>query len=314
MADPLTLYLVAVAGTLVFFVGAFVYYEAAAAPGQTLRNRGLTPGRATGAVVVTFGVVTAFGFLGTRTLGLETDVESLGYTVLAWSLPLLFGLLGVGASYGFGRRWRRLRPSEDVSTGNVTTGAVACTGPVTDERVDTAPVTGRAAVCWSWSVEVEDPHGAAAAGQSKRWATVDGGAGGVRFAVDDGSGRIWVDPDAATLDLTAERAIRLGEGDRPPESFGNPAPDVERNHRDKPREYTETVLTVGDHVAVAGTATTDADGEPIVAGVDAHVAVGTLSTVADRYRRRAVLYALGGVLGIAVGLWGLAGTFGVSLP
>lgn len=93
------------------------------------------------------------------------------------ALPLLFGLLGVGAGYGFWERWRRFHPDNDSPTGETTPGEIACTGPVVSEATEPAPVTGRDACCWSWSVEVLDPHGASAAGQQESWATTAGGTG-----------------------------------------------------------------------------------------------------------------------------------------
>ncbi|WP_424002716.1 GIDE domain-containing protein [Haloarcula salina] len=312
MTAALGLYLVVLAAVVLFFVGALAYYQAAAAPGQALRKRGLTPRWVAAAFVASFGVVVGFGSLGdVNVFALGGDIRGFGFVVTLFGVPLLLGLLGLGAGYGQGRRWRRFHPTNDAPTGAVTSGTVACTGPVTDTETATAPVTGREGCCWSWSVEVLDPHGASAAGQRERWATVAGGVGGVPFEIDDGSGPLAVDPTGATVDLAAERTLRFAADERPPDSFGTPDPDVERMHGDKQRRYTETLLAPGDHAAVTGTATRSEEAL-VVAGDHTHVAVGSLATAATRYRNRALLYACGGLVGVAVGLWGLTGLFGVG--
>jgi len=312
MADALGLYLVAVAAVTLCFVGALAYYEAAAAPEQTIRKRGLTPRWVAAAFVAAVGTVVAFGFLGdVNAFALGGDIRGFGLVAMLFGLSLLLGVLGIGAGHGQGRRWRRFHPDNDEPTGAVTPGRVACTGQVTDAATATAPVTGREGCCWSWSVEVLDPYGASAAGQREQWATVAGGVGGVTFDIDDGSGPLAVEPTGATVDLAAERTLHLAADERPPDSFGTPDPDVERMHRDKPRRYTETLLAPGDRAAVAGVAGRS-DGGLVVAGDDTHVAVGSLATAAKRYRNRAVLYGFGGLVGVAVGLWGLAGLFGVG--
>jgi len=311
MADALTLYLVAVAGTVVFFFAAFVYYEADATPGQTLDRKGLSPERVTTGVVLSFAAVAALALRGSTPPPLSDGFEGFAYTVLGWSLVLLFGLLGLGAAYGFARRWRRFHPDNDTPTGAVGGGPVACTGTAIADEGGTAPVTGREAVCWEWSVEVLDPDGVSEVGQRERYRVVDGGSDGIVFTVDDGTGPIRIDPTGGTVNPTAERSVALDAGESPPERFTNPAPDVERQHADKAREYTESVIAPGDTVAVSGTARAG-DTTPVVEG-DASVTVGTLATAATRYRRRALLYTAGGLVGVCVGLWGLAGTFGVPL-
>lgn len=310
MAGALTLYLLVVAGMVVCLAGAYVYYEAAAMPNSAL-PAGLTPRDGAAITVVTLVVVVAMGFLGDVTFfDPETDVRGVGMLVLGSSIPLVLGLAGLASCRTFVRRWRRLHPDDDVPTGSLSPGAAACTGEVTDAAVDSAPVTGREACCWSWNVEVLDPHGVGDVGQREQWVVRDGGVGGVRFAVDDGSGRVCVDPDDATVDLAATRTLALDADESLSADFPNPAPKVERDHRDKPRRYEESVVGPGDHVAVAGTARPTDDG--LVLGGDVHVAVGSLSTAASRYRNRAAIYGVAGVAGVVVGLRALALVLGVT--
>lgn len=310
MTDALTLYLVAVAGTVVLFAAAYAYYQADAMPGHAL-PAGLTPRSVTWVTVVTLTVVLAFGFLGDVSFfNTETDVRGVGMLVIGSSIPLVLGLVGLASGVAFTRQWRRLHPNNDVPTGSRSAGEVACAGPVTDAAVGTAPVTGREACCWSWSVEVRDPFGVEGMSKSReQWVVREGGVGGVRFCVDDGSGPVWVNPRDATVDLDSERRIALASDEPPPESFPDPAPDVERDHRDKPRRYDESVVGPGDYVAIAGTARETADG--VVLDEDVHVATGTLETVASRYRNRAAMYGLAGVVGVIVGVRWLAAVLGV---
>lgn len=311
MADPLALYLGLVAATFVVLAGAYAYYQADAMPSGAL-PAGLTPRAGASVTVATLAVVIGFGFLGdVAVFDPETDVRGLGMAVIGASIPLVLGFAGLASCQALARRWRRLHPDHDGSTGSCTTGTVACSGPVTDAAVGRAPVTDREACCWSWSAEVRDPFGVEGVSNAgEQWVVREGGVGGVRFCVDDGSGPVWVDPEGATMDLGDRRQVALAADERPPDSFPNPAPDVERTHRDKRRRYEESIVVPGDHVAIAGMARETGDG--IVLADDVHVAAGTLETVASRYRNRATLYGVAGLGGVAVGLWALAAVLGVG--
>lgn len=313
MAGALTLYLLVVAAMVVCFAAAYAYYQAAAMPANAL-PAGLTPRDVVGVTVATLTVVVSMGVLGNVAFfDPETGVRGVGMLAIASSLPLVLGLVGLASSRTFARRWRRLYPDNDVPTGSLSPGRVACTGTVTDAVVGTAPVTDRAACCWAWDVEVRDPHGVEGMSRGgEQWIVRDGGVGGVRFAVDDGSGPVWVDPDGATAELGNTRTLALDADERPPSDFLNPAPKVEHDHRDKPRRYEESIVDPGDLVAIAGTARQTEDG--LVVGEDTHIAVGSLSTAATRYRNRAAMYGVAGVIGVAVGLRALAGVLGVTLP
>ncbi|WP_254279240.1 hypothetical protein [Haloarcula marina] len=309
MAGALTLYLLVVAAMVVCFAAAYAYYEAAAMPVNALPLE-LTARDVAGVTVAALAVVVSMGVLGdVAVFDPETDVRGLGMLVVGAAVPLVLGLVALASSRTLAGRWRRLHPDDDVPTGRLSPGRVACTGTVTDETAGTAPVTDRAACCWAWEVEVRDPHGVEGLSRGgEQWVVRDGGVGGVRFAVDDGSGPVWVDPADATVDLGNTRTLALDADERPPEDFPNPAPKVERDHRDKSRRYEESVAAPGDLVAVAGTARRTDDGLTVDAG---HVAVGSLSTAATRYRNRAVMYGLAGLVGVAVGVRALAGVLDV---
>jgi len=311
MVGPLTLYAVLVAGMVVFFAAAYVYYESQTAVGRPFRKRGVTPTGLTVAVVLTLSTVVALWLLGsTEVLHPEADLRVVGVRVLAISFPLVVGLVGLNAGYTLARRWRRLHPDNDVPTGDLAPGTVACTGTVTTAATGAGPVTGREAVCWSWSVEVQNPHGDPTTQPARQSTTVDGGDGGVVFTVDDGSGPVAVDPSDATLDLVSTRSLSFDADSGPDIDFPNPAPKVERTHDDKARTYEESIAAPGDPVALAGTATRK-DRGLVVGGPDAHVAVGSLATVSNRYRTSAAAYVTAGLVGVAIGLWLQSTYFGV---
>lgn len=307
MPAAFTLYLVGLGLVGVGFFTVYVYYEFDTAAGRPYRERGVTQRGITLATLLTLGLVLTFGFLGDVNIFASAGV---GYPTIGLSFVLAAGFLGLNSCYTLGRRWRRLHPDNDAPTGSLGPGEVACTGAVTDATVGAAPVTGRGACCWSWSVEVLNPYGVGSNGD--QYVTVDGGDGGVVFTIDDGSGPVRIDPEGATLDLGATRTRSLEPDEQPPEAFQSPAPDAERTHGDKSRTYEESIVAPGDQVAIAGTARTTDDGL-VVGGGDTHVAIGSLSTVATRYRNRAAMYGIAGLLGVVVGVRWLATLYGVSV-
>lgn len=307
MADAFTVYLVVLGALPIVFMAVYVYYELDTAAGRPLRKRGITQRGIAMSVILTLSTVLALGFLGTVDIfAPETNLRAIGLVAVVDSLLLGAGLLGLNASHTFARRWRRLHPDNDTPTGRLGHGEVACTGEITDAAVGQAPVTGRDAVCWSWTVEVVNPHGVGS--QGDQFVAVDGGDGGVTFTLDDGSGPVRVDPGGATLDLGATWGRSFG-AEEPP-AFDPPAPTVERSHGDKPRRYEETIAAPGDRVAVAGTAQQTADGL-VISGEETHIAVGTLSTVPERYRNKAAMYGLGGLIAVGTALQWLGSLFGV---
>jgi len=224
MVGPLTLYAVLVAGMVVFFAAAYVYYESQTAVGRPFRKRGVTPAGLTVAVVLTLTTVAALWLLGsTEVLHPEADLRVVGVRVLAISFPLVVGLVGLNAGYTLARRWRRLHPDNDVPTGDLAPGTVACTGTVTTAATGAGPVTGREAVCWSWRVEVQNPHGDPTTPPARQSTTVDGGDGGVVFTVDDGSGPVAVDPSDATLDLVSTRSLSFDADSGPDRTPTSPS-------------------------------------------------------------------------------------------
>ncbi len=312
MVDAFTAYLVVFGALPVALMAAYVYYELDTAAGQSLRRRGVTQRGITVATAVPLGTVLLFGAVGdVNVFASDQVLWAVGYPTVGLLLVFAAGMVGLNICHTLGRRWRRLHPDNDVPTGSLDPGEVACTGEVGAEPVGTAPVTEREAVCWSWSVEVLDPHSVGNVYlQPEKWATVEDDESGVSFVVDDGSGPVRVDPAGASLDLAATRTRSFDAGATPPEDWPDPAPTVERTHGDKPRTYEESIAVPGDTVAVAGHAVEGNDGL-VVSGPDTHVAIGSLATAARRYRTRAAVYGLAGVVGVAVAVDWLAALYGV---
>ncbi|WP_324663807.1 GIDE domain-containing protein [Haloarcula sediminis] len=308
MVAPLFLYLAFVAAVGVALFAGVVYYQGDAAATNRLSQHGLTPARSAAAVAVALTVTAVLHLLaGPEAVAAWTAGRRAVLRVGVWVVALVAGCEGIAGAVGLARRWRRLRA--DATTGRIGS-RVAVSGRVTATATSPAPVTGREAVCWSWTVAVVGP-GRRRPDPDEGMFTVCGGTGGHRFRVADEGGPVWVDVEDATMDLARERTRSL-EG----HSFGPvgaPAPDVERDYGDRPRRYTESVLEPGAHAAVIGTVVGRDEGRPVV-GDGAHVAAGSARTVGTRYRRRAALYATGGLVVATVGCVGLAWTLGLAGP
>lgn len=105
----------------------------------------------------------------------------------------------------------------------------------------TAPFTG--AACLAYTYEVEELR---SSGKSSSWHTLDEGAAGVEFLVEDGTGRVRVDPTGADLRLESHR-LRVSPGDELPErlaAYVDTTGDVER--QDDTVDLLVTELNVGN--------------------------------------------------------------------
>lgn len=309
MADPFGLFLGFVALLAVAFLAVYAYYESAGAPAPVRTRHGLTPRRSAVAVAVGVGLAVVVVAVGGR-VSFEAVFASRRSVLRVglWVVVLVGACEAVAGGYGFARRWWRCRPDQVDATGRAETGTTAVSGTVTDGHADAAPVTGRSAVCWSWSVSVTGP-GLRRYDEDDPHRTVDGGTGGCPFVLDDGSGPLCVDPTDATLALDGERSVVRRPDSEPPDGFADPAPSVEADYADRPREYTEAVLRPGDTVTVWGAVVSDDDG-PVLRGPQTTIVAGSPAGVARRYRRRAAGYALAGIAGGAVGVLGLLWSVG----
>lgn len=152
---------------------ALVYYGPDASHRRLWRRWGLSRGRTTLAAGIGLLVLVGLGLAGEVPTDDPDRLEAFGYTALGLSVPLIGGLLALAGGVGFGQRWWHLRRAEQSGT-----DAAVHAGSIVSEATEAAPVTGRQAVCWVWTLEVYDPHGAEAAGQPASWVTMADGTGG----------------------------------------------------------------------------------------------------------------------------------------
>lgn len=287
-------------------LAALVYYAPTPDIARWRRRWGVSRRGATVAVVTGSAAVVALGMVGTVPVSDPERFETFGYGVLLFSAPLFAGLLALSGTVGFGRRWRRLRSGARADAAS--RGPIVASGVVSADDAATSPVTGRDAVCWTWHVEVYDPHGVEGI-TNANWETMATASGGVPFAIEDSDDKVSIDPKDAQFDLRATGSVPLNAGESPPDDFGDPIRSVEADYGDQERRYHESVLALGDQVTVV--AARDAHDGTMLSGRDVRLAAGTPSSVRSRYRDRAVLLLLGGVGGVWIGFWGLTLLVGV---
>lgn len=201
----------------------------------------------------------------------------------------LAGLLYVRA--GFTRRSRRelIEDTPTEAVRSVSTGFSEVTGDAVmlDETMR-APFTGDDCVVRAWEVEEWSESG-----RSSSWRTVDSGVEAVPFAIDDGTGRLRVEPpddgavagglrdDNAAMDDVVyevdgveEPVAAVGVDEEPPDAIRayiersdglDPASHdhievLDAGKQDGDRRYYQGVVAPGEQVYVLGTAATR-DGE-----------------------------------------------------
>ncbi|WP_276272725.1 GIDE domain-containing protein [Haloarcula litorea] len=189
---------------------------------------------------------------------------------------VLVELVGVAAlavgGYLCHAGWRELRTVYHVLRGDPHpvreldgyTGPVEVEGTAAADEAGTvtAPFTG--SECLAYTYEVAELR---SSGKSSSWHTLDEGAAGVDFLVDDGTGRVRVDPDGADLRL-GEHSVRVSPGTELPDRLAEyvAATDavdeqdrtvnllVTELHVGNEQRFTERRLDVGESVYVYGQA------------------------------------------------------------
>lgn len=248
-----------------------------------------------------------------------------------------FGLVGVGA-FGVRRGWRQ-RTEREVIQSAPTTDVLALTpGPVevvgtarpADDGPVRAPFSDDDCVIAEWEIEEYDE-----AGKHSSWDTVGSGVVSTPFFVDDGTDRALVRPEGARLDVeeTAERTVEVKATEDPPEVIQEFLElDSTPGQSDEPliealdwgqmegdRRYTQHLVRPSETVYVHGTATRVGTEEfgghdfEIRASADDGHPDADLFLVSDRSeetllaaRRHALLYIVGGILAVLLGLVVLA--------
>jgi hypothetical protein len=133
----------------------------------------------------------------------------------AFVLVLVLGGISVGIASWYSsataRLRRALRRANHVSIADAPEGAVVrLDGRVVEGEILEAPLTGRRCVYYVAIVEEFQ-----AGSTPDSWRELAREARGVQFAIEDGSGRAIVDPDAARVDVDLDRTSRSGTFEEP---------------------------------------------------------------------------------------------------
>lgn len=190
----------------------------------------------------------------------DDAAEMLFYATIGFVLSLL------GVMYGF-REYRKASLIRNTPTSRIRSmamGLVEVAGTVAQgSNTIESPFTG--ADCVFYKYQVEEYR---RSGKHSRWVTIDTGTNGTSFYVDDGTGKVLVDPRGAELEIPADNTIHVDGGDVPPYEVTefieeNPEVDSEDESLDlgvaevdtgNDRRYTEYYVTPGEEVYVFGKA------------------------------------------------------------
>lgn len=327
MTSPETAFLVAVG--VVGFVLALLAVGAAVSPRARrqlrflARQSGIGPGTGLALVAVfaaSFGSVFALG---------GTTSGRYDYPFLLATLGHLVGLflLGVGVvtvpEYLFVRRAPR-RDAAEVVAGADEGAVVAVEGEVAAREAVETPFAGERAVCYETRVMERRGESDAAVtveslGVGGNWVPEYVDEVGTPFDVEDGTGRLRVDPRGADRRLDERTEVSVGTDDDLPDRVREflRANLAEVGYGAHDRRYVEAALAPGDRVAVVGptVAAPDArDGPGAHVAGDAGrclVAAGGLDGLRASLGRR-VRDAGGGGLLVAAGSYlGMLATAGV---
>jgi len=120
---------------------------------------------------------------------------------------------GIASWYWSGtvRLRRALRGAKHVSIADAPEGAVVrLDGRVVEGETLEAPLTGRRCVYYLAIIEEFE-----AGSTPDSWREIAREARGVRFAIEDGTGRAIVDPDGARVDVELDRTLQSGSLEEP---------------------------------------------------------------------------------------------------
>lgn len=172
------------------------------------------------------------------------------------------------------------------------------------EETLTAPVTGEP--CIAYRYRVEDRRWA---GRHHTWVTVDHGRGSVPLTVDDGTGRAYVDPQGARLELHDVEVVTVDDDEQPPEpvrELNESVPAVDDGDRARYREWRldpgETAYVLG---VVEDYPTADDLGRTVVAdGSGPFIVADRGEEKLKRSLRLLVVYGgPGGAVAAVAGMW-----------
>ncbi|MFB6166479.1 MAG: hypothetical protein ABEJ31_15070 [Haloarculaceae archaeon] len=270
-----------------------------------------------GAVLYVLALAAGMGYAFTAG---HVNYENGKVVVLITGLVYAVGLLGVVWGLANLPRYVRLRLAGRTRTGDVTDERVAVEGRVRDrEGTLRTPFGDEPAVCYTTRVlerrPRDDGDGDGREGaDDARSADDDDGAGAwslvtmaedaTRFAVDDGSGPVAVDPapGAAAFHLGDRTRVVVDPDETPPEPIRRFLAETDESvPSDVPLRFEEAWLAPGDAAFVYGRAARDPD--PVI-GADSAPIVATAG-YPERVRDRVVLGIGAGATVAALGLAGL---------
>ena len=294
-------------GTVVVFASLFVlagYYDGKAS-GYTRQRWGAPIEWTALATVLGVAIAGLFGLFGTVP---PSATGRRGVVVVAaHAAPLVFGCLAVAVGASHWRTYVGLRRAAETATGAVAEEPagtrVAVEGTTTAEEPGTSAALGRPGVCWSWRFYVRGMYGQD--DENPRWLSRKGGAGGVRFGLDDGSGPVEVSPEGARIDLLGERTeVRNADAAQP----GRVGRNLRSSIGGEEYRYVESVATEGRRLVALGAVTDDG-------AIEAERIVDPgMEGAGRRYARRGAAFAFGGALGVLAGIRLLSEYFGTALP
>lgn len=107
-------------------------------------------------------------------------------------------------------RWMRRQPRRAIADA-VDGAVVRLVGQVTVSGTPLqAPLTGRP--CAAWRIVIEEYR---SNGKTGSWHQVGEAHDGVEFVIDDGTGRAWIEPRAARVEMVFDQTTRSGTLDDP---------------------------------------------------------------------------------------------------
>jgi len=177
--------------------------------------------------------------------------------------------------------------------------------------------------CLAYEYEAQELK---SSGQSSYWETLDEGGQAVPFVLEDGTGRVRVDPEGATLELD-DHSLRVTGGDEPPERIQQYIRETDEVERDTgsvdllvteldygdDQRFIERRLDMGETAHIYGGVEPRQGGEwgsglaDVVVTADEQTGTYVISDsaewrVAYHAGKRALVPAISGVLAFALGL------------
>lgn len=157
-------------------------------------------------------------------------------------------------------KFRRLQLIRNTPTSRVRSLAMGpvelygTTEPI-DDNVLSSPFSGEDCLMYKYKIEEYRM-----VGDDRDWVTVDVGRDGVPFHLDDGTGRVVVDPEGISLNIPRDELYSVEDDESPPEISGGSLGFVSASND---RRYHEYYIRPGEEVYVYGEAMRR-DGEVVV--------------------------------------------------